>query len=67
MKKAIADVGLCKGCRLCVAQCPKGAILPLEEVNKKGYKIISIDEEKCIGCGFCYTTCPDYVYSIVEK
>lgn len=64
--KAYADISLCKGCRLCVGACPKGAIEPLTELNKKGYEIIRIDEEKCIGCGQCYTICPDYVFTIKE-
>ena len=63
---AYADTILCKGCRLCVGACPKGAIEPLTELNKKGYEIIRIDEEKCIGCGQCYTICPDYVFTIKE-
>ncbi len=62
--KAKAKVELCKGCRVCVGACPKNAIIPLEDLNKKGYKVISIDEEKCIGCGFCYKMCPDYVFEI---
>jgi 2-oxoglutarate ferredoxin oxidoreductase subunit delta len=62
--KAIADVNLCKGCRLCVGACPVNAIEPLDEINKKGYKIINVNQEACIGCGQCYTICPDYVYTI---
>ncbi|POP35019.1 4Fe-4S dicluster domain-containing protein [Lactonifactor longoviformis] len=62
--KAQADTSLCKGCRLCVGACPKDAIIPLTEMNKKGYEIIRIEEDKCIGCGQCYTICPDYVFSI---
>ena len=49
--KAIADTSLCKGCRLCVDVCPVNAIEPLTEINKKGYEIIRIKEEICIGCG----------------
>ncbi len=62
--RAYADVSLCKECRLCVSYCPTGAIEPLEELNAKGYKIIRIDEEACIGCGRCYKVCPDYVFTI---
>ena len=62
--KAKSDVSLCKGCRLCVTVCPTKAIIPLEEVNKKGYEIIEVDEEKCIGCGMCYKICPDFVFTI---
>lgn len=62
--KAKADTSLCKGCRLCITACPRDAIMPLTELNKKGYEIIRIAEEQCIGCGQCYIMCPDYVFSI---
>lgn len=64
--KATADVSLCKGCRLCVGVCPVQAIEPLEEINKKGYEIIGIDRNACIGCGRCYTICPDYVFTVSD-
>lgn len=64
MAKAKADVEKCKGCRMCIDVCPKGAIKPLTIVNKKGYEIIEVDEEKCVGCGACYKMCPDYVYEV---
>ena len=64
MAKASANTELCKGCRLCVNNCPKGAIKPLETVNRMGYEIIEIDEELCVGCGFCYKVCPDYVFTV---
>lgn len=66
MSKAIskADTSLCKECRLCVSCCPTNAIEPLEELNAKGYKIIRVNEDLCIGCGRCYKICPDYVFTI---
>ncbi len=40
------------------------AIVPLTTVNKKGYEIIRVDEDLCIGCGMCYKMCPDYVFTV---
>ena len=64
MAKASANVELCKGCQLCVGNCPRKAIIPLETGNKKGYEIIKVDQNLCIGCGICYKVCPDYVFTI---
>lgn len=63
-KVARADVSLCKGCRLCVGACPVQAIESSTELNKKGYEIIKIHEDKCIGCGRCYKICADYVFTV---
>ena len=65
MAKAKANTELCKGCRLCVGVCPRKAIVPLTTVNKKGYEIIRIDEEACIGCGMCAAAVPE-VFRVVE-
>ncbi len=56
----------CKGCRYCIPICPKNAISVSEKINKKGYKPVSVDLEKCICCGLCYTICPDYIFEIRE-
>ena len=64
MAKAKATTELGKGCRLCVGVCPRKAIVPLTTVNKKGYEIIRVDEDLCIGCGMCYKMCPDYVFTV---
>lgn len=65
--KSVADTNLCKECRLCVSYCPKKAIDPLEELNPKGYRIIRVNEDLCIGCGRCFKICPDYVFTIVSR
>lgn len=64
MEKAIPKTDRCKGCYYCVGACPKEAISVSEHVNAKGYAVIQVDEENCIGCGICYQVCPDYVFEI---
>lgn len=57
---------LCKGCGYCILQCPKDALSFSSTVNRKGYNVVDIDQEKCIQCAICYTVCPDSVFERVE-
>lgn len=44
------------GCSHCVAHCPGQALLA--EANR-----IYLDEDKCLGCGLCFSDCPTEVFS----
>ncbi len=55
----------CRDCRMCEATCYYGAISRIELANG-GYEYI-VDEEKCIGCGFCAGICPCGVWEMVEN
>jgi len=35
-------------------------------MSNTGYKV-SVDHSKCIGCGQCYTTCPNKVFVIENR
>ncbi len=47
----------CKGCSVCVAFCPKGALSLQHE------KAVH-DVEKCIVCGMCELYCPDLAITV---
>lgn len=64
MSKIKYDPTKCKGCYYCVNACPVKSIEITENVNSKGYKIISFDEDRCISCGSCYRVCPDYAIEV---
>jgi heterodisulfide reductase subunit A len=57
----LADEDACRGCGLCVALCPYGAL----EIRKteKGRKVHVIDVA-CKGCGVCAATCYQHALSI---
>ncbi|MBQ4350287.1 MAG: 4Fe-4S binding protein, partial [Clostridia bacterium] len=56
----VVDVDKCKGCKLCMKNCPAGAIAvnPSNEV-KEGKKLpyVLIDTSKCVKCGACIDNC----------
>ena len=59
-KELILNSAWCKGCGICAAFCPKGA---LEIVNEKVQKKAGAN---CILCGLCELRCPDYAIYINE-
>ena len=56
----------CKGCGLYIEVCPKKIIIKNQErINAKGYFPAEVVEmDKCIGCAFCATICPDCVITV---
>ena len=49
----------CKGCELCVAECPKKVLSMSKEINQFGYNYAQYSGDGCIGCGFCFYACPE--------
>ena len=47
------DETACTFCKKCIEWCPEDAIVPVQ--GQKDY--VSIQKEKCIGCGECLTVC----------
>jgi len=55
--KIVADQ--CKGCELCVKNCPKQVIEISTNFNRLGYRYAVAKEEGCTGCATCFYTCPE--------
>ncbi len=64
--KVTFDQERCKGCSLCVTDCPvKIVLMDKDTVNSKGYNVATVKEmDKCIGCANCATMCPDGVITV---
>ena len=53
------DENFCKGCFLCVEDCPHQDIEIGEHLNRKGFHPAVPKNEKCTGCGICFYACPE--------
>lgn len=56
----VVDTPNCKGCSLCVVECPQDVIKLSAEVNGKGFHFAYMENpDQCTGCTNCATVCPD--------
>lgn len=61
----VVDIERCKGCEVCVVNCPSDTIGISEHVNGKGYNYAyMVAPETCTGCTNCAIVCPDGVITV---
>ena len=60
-----SSCGACRDCGICVAICPQHAISKIQ-LEGAEYEYV-VDEDRCIGCGFCAGACPCGVWDLVEN
>jgi 2-oxoglutarate ferredoxin oxidoreductase subunit delta len=59
---------LCKGCELCVSNCPQEVIaLVMERMTKRGYHPADLIKEGCTGCGICAIMCPEAAITVYRE
>lgn len=60
MPKIEVNKDWCKGCGICMVNCPKNILVFSNDVNKAGNKYcVQLNPGNCIGCKFCGIMCPD--------
>lgn len=55
----------CRDCSLCEVLCPQQAITR-KELTNSDYEYV-VDDERCIGCGFCCDACPCGIWELREN
>jgi len=58
------DKSRCKGCYLCVVNCPNGLIKVSTEMNLKGVRSAIFSGGKCTGCAMCARICPECIIEV---
>ncbi|MFH1283153.1 MAG: 4Fe-4S binding protein [bacterium] len=60
MPKIIIDENRCKGCQLCIIECPNDCIEMSLDLNPSGHHTAKLKHgARCNGCGLCFQICPD--------
>ena len=66
--KIVIDIQFCKGCRLCIVNCPRETIRVSTQLNAKGYTYAEFDETGgCTGCGICALMCPEAAIEVYRE
>jgi NADPH-dependent glutamate synthase beta subunit-like oxidoreductase/glutamate synthase domain-containing protein 3/NAD-dependent dihydropyrimidine dehydrogenase PreA subunit len=60
-----SSCGACRDCGICIAVCPYSAISRVV-LDGDDYEYV-VDENRCIGCGFCAGACPCGIWNLVEN
>lgn len=57
----------CKGCELCVNECPQGSLQMSKNINKKGYHYAVLVDDSCTGCTNCALVCPEAIITVYRE
>ncbi len=57
----------CKGCDLCVEECPQDCLQMSRNINQHGYHYAILIEDTCTGCINCALVCPEAIISVYRE
>ena len=66
MPKIKINKNRCKGCYLCIVNCPNSLIKIENELNIKGVKPAVFSGGKCTGCAMCALICPEFIIEVYK-
>ena len=68
MPRVTIDKNHCKGCELCVTECPPKVLeMDKTRLTPKGYHPAHIFKEGCTGCAICALVCPDAAITVYRE
>jgi 2-oxoglutarate ferredoxin oxidoreductase subunit delta len=58
----------CKGCNLCIINCPRNALVLSKRFNKRGIHPPELAEtNSCNMCRMCELVCPDFAITVLDE
>ncbi len=64
---ATIDSELCSECETCLDRCQLDAITEVPLPGASDKSVLSVNIDRCIGCGLCVPSCPDEAVKLVLK
>ncbi|MEE8436957.1 MAG: ferredoxin family protein [Candidatus Neomarinimicrobiota bacterium] len=61
------NIEKCKGCELCLAECPQDSLSMSKNINKQGYNYALLIKDNCTGCTNCALVCPEAVINVYRQ
>ncbi len=61
------DIEKCKGCELCIEECPPTSLVLGSQINQKGYQFAVLAEDTCTGCINCALVCPEAIITVFRE
>lgn len=61
------EIENCKGCELCVSECPQDSLRMSKNINKNGYHYAVLVDDTCTGCTNCALVCPEAIITVYRE
>lgn len=58
---------VCKGCELCIGNCPQESLGLSDTINLKGYRFVMLVQDNCTGCSNCALVCPEAAITVYRQ
>ncbi|NQU67362.1 MAG: 4Fe-4S dicluster domain-containing protein [Candidatus Marinimicrobia bacterium] len=61
------NIDNCKGCELCIVECPQDSLKMSEHINTQGYHYAVLVQDNCTGCTNCALVCPEAIITVYRE
>ncbi len=61
------EIENCKGCELCINECPQDSLEMSKNINKNSYHYAVLSDDTCTGCINCALVCPEAIITVFRE
>ncbi len=61
------EIENCKGCELCINECPQNSLIMSKNINTKSYHYAVLADDTCTGCTNCALVCPEAIITVFRE